>query len=273
MIILLAREGQMCNQLLSLASVYALGLEYKNNVKCPVTDEELKSFFEFGAQQDDIEVSFYESKFSKLYIYVSKVLWKFIPFLGMKNYNKELTSEKLQVFCDRFTFFDADIVMKHINQIREYFAFKQDVINRCSKIIKDLDCKDQLLVGVHIRRGDYVEFEGGKWFYLDEKFAYWMCALAKDKNVKFLIASNEKVNAKFYIDKGLDVIQPGKSSIDDLCLLSLCDYIMGPPSTYSVWAAMVGNKKRCVLQDGNENYTWSDFKLTEKHMEDGDEFQ
>lgn len=47
MIILLYNEGQMCNQLLSIASAYTLGLEKKDNVTCPLIKPELIEKFQF----------------------------------------------------------------------------------------------------------------------------------------------------------------------------------------------------------------------------------
>ena len=40
--------------------------------------------------------------------------------------------------------------------------------------------------------------------------------------------------------------------------MSQCEYIMGPPSSFSVWAARFGNKKLLVLERGY-SYTIEDF--------------
>lgn len=54
-----------------------------------------------------------------------------------------------------------------------------------------------LLVGLHVRRGDYAGWLGGKYFYGLDAYAEWLKAapaLWPDKKVGFLICSNEDVS-------------------------------------------------------------------------------
>jgi len=41
---------------------------------------------------------------------------------------------------------------------------------------------------------------------------------------------------------GLTVGIGGRSPLEDLCTLSECDYILGPPSTFSQWASFYGGR-------------------------------
>ena len=45
--------------------------------------------------------------------------------------------------------------------------------------------------------------------------------------------------------------------------MSMCDYIMGPDSTYSWWAMVMGHKPRLKLTKGMAGCTFDDFKLYE----------
>lgn len=273
MIIFLAREGQMCNQLTSLASLYSLGLEYNEDIMCPVIDESLKEFFAFDSRGDTIKVNYRESKLSNVVLFCLKIVKKICPTLLKKKY-KPQNAKKTQLFMDWFSFFEFDTLIKHAEDIRKYFAFNEEINKICDDIIKQVRSDEySRLVGVHIRRGDYKEFHGGKWYYSDDEYCHWMKQLAVENKVKFIISSNEKLDLDIFRKEGLDIIQPGHSAIEDLCLLSKCDYIMGPPSTYSAWAALVGGKKRCILRNRNEDCLWNNFLYTEEHMKNGEPFQ
>jgi hypothetical protein len=58
--------------------------------------------------------------------------------------------------------------------------------------------------------------------------------------VGFLICSNEAINATMY--QGLTVCFGTGDPVEDLYCLSACDYIIGPPSSFSAWAAFYGDK-------------------------------
>ena len=120
-----------------------------------------------------------------------------------------------------------------------------------------------------MRRGDYKNFQGGKWYYSDENYARWMKALVRNKEVQFVLFSNETINLSYFEEQGLNVIGMQGSAIEDLCCLSMCDYIMGPPSTYSWWAAMYGNKRRLILENRDTEYQWEDFKYLEERVAEG----
>ena len=62
MILMLARSGQMCNQLMTLIAAYSLGLRYKDDVCCPIVDKDIKRYFVFQDQYSPIKVSISDRK-------------------------------------------------------------------------------------------------------------------------------------------------------------------------------------------------------------------
>ena len=66
----------------------------------------------------------------------------------------------------------------------------------------------------------------------------------KDPNILFFISSNEKIQ---FSDKYHTFCLNDGGAIDDLYGLSICDYIVGPPSTFSQFASFLGQKPLLIL--------------------------
>lgn len=263
MIYLISREGQMCNQLVALAAVCTLGVEHGCGVRCPVTDTKLKEWFCFAEKVGGIKIETYSSPIWMCVRAMYKVLNKILHIHVKTKYDSSKTN---QYFFDIVSFFEPEMFARHIEEIREFLDFRIEVKERCLPIIEKYKNENKILVGVHIRRGDYKEFYGGKWYYSDEEYVRWMKTLAAAENVKFILCSNEKIALEKYREHGLDVCAPEMSAVEELCLLSLCDYIMSPPSTFSLWAAMIGGKKRWILDEPTFEISWGEEKLTEERI-------
>jgi hypothetical protein len=98
------------------------------------------------------------------------------------------------------------------------------------------------LVGVHIRHGDYKQWAGGKYFYSASDYEGLMrraVALLPGRRVGFLVCSNDTVDITAFGD--LHVYSGSGHIVEDMYAFSLCDYVMGPPSTYTMWASFYGN--------------------------------
>jgi len=132
---------------------------------------------------------------------------------------------------------------EYIPDIRNYFSIKEQYkkINFSLHEIK----KEYILIGIHIRRGDYIKFEGGRYYYSIEfyiKFINNLIKLFPNNKVFFYICSDEKLNASYFKNQLNNPFYISNHSfIQDLYILSECNYIAAPPSTFSLWAAFMGN--------------------------------
>ena len=93
-------------------------------------------------------------------------------------------------------------------------------------------------VGLHIRRGDYKEWNNGKYYYSDE---FWIKKAINsiDKGNAVWIFSNdlsENLNSKL-IEIGAYISNSSYES--DFTRLMLMDKVYGPPSTFSVMAVNI----------------------------------
>lgn len=111
-----------------------------------------------------------------------------------------------------------------------------------------------VIIGIHLRRDDYKDWQGGKYYYSNEVFYRVMKELKEelcDKRVCFVLCSNENIDCNIFSDIDCVVI-PDSSPIKDLYALSKCSYIIGPPSTFSLWASFCGEVPIKVITSPNE---------------------
>lgn len=116
---------------------------------------------------------------------------------------------------------------------------------RIERFYEKYRLQHDILIGVHMRRGDYKAFEGGKWYYEQEEYYLKLQEMAglkemDGKKIGFVLCSNEKV-FDFPDTEKFTVFFEERHFIEDLYLLAKCDYIFGPPSTFSIWASFYGN--------------------------------
>ena len=124
---------------------------------------------------------------------------------------------------------------------RDYFKEKYTPKLEMSSYIymKEFE-KYDIKVGVHIRKGDYKYWNNGKYYYEDKVYndkIEQFSNLFKGKKILFILFSNEEITLKpkqNYIISKCDWYE-------DHYLLSLCDYIIGAPSTFTIWASFIGN--------------------------------
>ncbi len=100
---------------------------------------------------------------------------------------------------------------------------------------------NDMLIGVHIRWGDYATYRGGEFFYELPTYLRLM-RQARDafapRPVRFLVCNAERMDMSDF-DQLSIAFGPG-SAVGDLYALAACDAILGPPSSYSAWASFYG---------------------------------
>jgi hypothetical protein len=146
------------------------------------------------------------------------------------------------------------LVTKHQNEIREIFTPKREFTENAHLEITKLRKKYDCLVGVHARRGDYKEYLGGIHFHSWDSYRNWI-SQAKDlmeengcKNVGFLLCSDDNATPSVFADLPVHFMGE-KSVMTDLHALSLCDYNIGPPSSFGTWLSWYGKVPRLHLEE------------------------
>lgn len=172
-------------------------------------------------------------------------------------YDSQILSNKNKtIFVSGWDFRVTNLVY----QYRDYFIKKYIPINLNSEEynnIKNRFADYDLKVGIHIRRGDYKVWNNGNYYYDDEVYndkIEQFCNLFTNKKILFVIFSNEDVTLK----PNHDYIISKCQWYEDHSLLSLCDYIMGPPSTFTLWSSFIGNVPLMWIKNKNDKVSIKD---------------
>lgn len=155
---------------------------------------------------------------------------------------------------------DDENLKRHADKIRQFFKPISIHNERITGFIGEARKKYDILIGVHIRLGDYKEFMGGKYYYDVYQYAQilrQLVVLFPKKSVGFLICSNGEYDKVAFEE--FNIVHGPNHIIEDMYSLAKCDYIIGPPSTYSLWAAFYGKVPFYHIEDPSINITMGSF--------------
>ena len=160
---------------------------------------------------------------------------------------------------------DTRYLTKTKKELQRIFRPREDIMERANNMIATIRKEADLIVGVHIRHGDYKTFYDGRYYYTLEEFHQFMLriqTLYKDHRVAFFISSNEPFDVSIF--EGCCCYRFGKEpsgDILDLYTLSLCDRMLGPWSTYSRWASFIGEVPLCFIESKDQQFTDDSFSV------------
>jgi hypothetical protein len=159
-------------------------------------------------------------------------------------------------------------LLKHKYTVKKILAPNLRSKFRAESVIQELRCEYSTLIGVHARRGDYNDYLGGIHYHSWENYKKWISEtkiLFEDQMIKtvgFLLCSDE--HPTFDTFKSLPVhFIPQPEMICDLHALSLCDYNIGPPSSFGTWISWYGNVPRLVIQKGTKVLSLNQFRVSD----------
>ena len=144
---------------------------------------------------------------------------------------------------DLLGFFQSDKWFNHIDtQIKNDFKFKSEYFDASSEVRNNLGKE---IVGIHIRRTDFVTNNN----HVSQSMDFYEKSLQLlPQNIEVIIFSDEpqwcKRQKLFESDKFL--VSETMNPYVDLCLMTMCDYIIMANSTYSWWGAYLSDAKKII---------------------------
>lgn len=228
----------MCNNILQYAHIYAWGRENKIKV--------ISMRFAYKYQYFELCNRPYHNWFVYLFakmlikLHLIKHLWMELPEEITPEAVEHLKHDKM-IAISGWSFRHPDLFFKYESEIRHMFEIKEKIKTPVDNFFKTCEPSD-IRLAVHIRRGNYAKFQGGKYFYNDDTYIRLInefIALFPDKKVSVFICTNDKmlnlpsykqqISAPVHLFRG--------SEAEDLYMLSQCDYIMGTKSSFSLVAS------------------------------------
>lgn len=241
-------KSQMCNNLLQYAHVYAWGREHGRKT--------ISMRFSYKYQYFKIcHTSLTGFGWYLLAKYLAAL--KILPTASFKR--RDCDSEALErkmlkhkhiVVSGWFARW-YDLFLKYREEICDLFTLDEQytapVKSKMQEKEKLSTLNTQLStlrLGVHIRRGDYRIFYDGKYFFDDRVYADHINHFAEmhphHTTHVYLSTNDFEVTAETFQQLCPQVVvhHLHGSAPEDLFMLSECDYVIGPPSTFSLVAAM-----------------------------------
>ena len=152
--------------------------------------------------------------------------------------------------------------------IRKQFTFRDDIIDKARTSIQFAVQSKRApvppwitVVGIHVRRGDYLKQHNIKYgyqlatkSYVDKAMKYFR---DKYKKPKFLVFTNPNPDDVKWCKenvKGSDVIFiQGNSREVDLCALSMCNHTITTVGSFGWWGAFLANGTTIYFKDVAKN--------------------
>ncbi len=165
------------------------------------------------------------------------------------------------VYVGGWAFRVPDLVEKHKTEMMRKYALKPKLYSQNELVNKTENWKKDgfTIVGVHIRRGDYKTWKKGIYYYSDDVYQLQMDSVSKQlkesghEKIAFILFSNEPLN----FTENSNLLISHETWYIDHHLMTQCHYLIGPPSTFTLWASNISHAKLFYLFEGNKQLSIS----------------
>ncbi|CAG5128534.1 unnamed protein product [Candidula unifasciata] len=135
----------------------------------------------------------------------------------------------------------------YADEVRQEFLFSDSIANEAYLIVHNLisERKGNLFVGVHIRRGDFLNGGNPKLGYgVPEKSYFskafkWMQSKFPDRNITYLVASDDLNWCNDNLKSDNVLALPNAPPAIHMAILSSCDHVIMSGGTYGWWSSFL----------------------------------
>ena len=228
--VLVSRSGDHCNRLFQSLHFHAFCLENNHLFWNPTMLGLLDKYFPVPAKIGDV----FQNYFFKYLIKIFRML----SFDWICNDPNQVLG--VVGLLEGWNFRCNELTVKYRSKLSRYYFINKPLSKREVSLINSLNAyksRGVFLIGLHIRRGDYKDFEGGRYWYLESHYANFIAQLRQQLKQKhralLVVACSNEIPVPHC---GQDISTQASWSAD-LRVLQLCDLLIGPPSTFTSWAS------------------------------------
>lgn len=280
MIVIVDKVGQLGNRLFHFAHFIAFAETYGVRVANPGFDDFARYFpvfsddvlCRFPTVRSPIPVTERTSRLAfSVFERVARSPRRLVPVVSLgpgetcdlRSASFRRQAERPLLLVSGWQFRDSESFSEHAELLRRLFTPSGRHRAAADRVVLAARRGD-VLVGVHIRHQDYATYAGGRHFHPLDAYARMMDrlgALFDGRDVRLLVCSDDPANPAALAG---GQVTPGPGHlVEDLYALAQCDYIVGPPSTYSAWASFYGKVPLLHFEDPDGELSLSSFRVNE----------
>lgn len=205
-------------------------------------------------------------RFAKVLRFLSRVcsskIMSFQHEVELDDIKDQLIERKIQLVSG-FGYRSYKLIEKYHDYVFNKYSIKEELKDQqLLEIISHQRQEGKVLVGVHIRRTDYKEYKDGKYYYSLAQYKQIIVNLREligEHRAYFVLFSDETIQIDIP-----NCTQSLGTWYQDLDSMSVCDYLIGPPSTFSCWASYMGNVPQYFIEDINRTIQLNDFQVSSR---------
>ena len=234
-------KGRMANNIFQYGHMYAWGRENGRSTMS----------MRFAHKYPEFKIA--HTKYHNFLVYVLVKLAAKLHIIPTVDFSDGQNEQKIEtirqhkhVLVTGWSVRFHSLYQKYKENIISIFDFLPEVHHHVDMILQ-ASTADTIKLGVHIRRGDYKTWLGGRFYYDDTQYLDTIrqfIHLHPEKEIDVYICTNDPhLNQPFYQQhlSPIRVFFSDGSPAEDLCLLSKCDYLIGPLSSFTLIASMYHN--------------------------------
>ena len=254
-------KGRLCNNILQYGHLYAWSREHHRTT--------MSMRFAYKYQYFHVCHTRYHNFF--VYLWAKFAAWcGLIPVVSFDEPDKDYSQEEAVLLKKRSAVAQGwyarwyDLFLKYKPEILQLFAFDEPIKAQPDQLLANIPPHD-LLLGLHIRRGDYATWHEGRYYFSDQQYADQVRRFARlhpGKHIHVVVCGNDPHLDEDTFRQSLPeqtLTFPKGTPGEDLYLLSQCDYLMGPPSTFTLVAGMYRDLPLYWIEQADEPFTLESF--------------
>lgn len=132
-------------------------------------------------------------------------------------------------------------------ELKLLFEFSTNILQQSNLILNSIG--KAKIIGICMRQGDYKNHFNGKLYLHDNEYKFLIDRVQRLFGDEYgvFVACEEKKEKSIHNGAYFNYGEPAVN----LCILSKCDYLIGPASTFMTWASFINNVKTCYIDRDN----------------------
>jgi hypothetical protein len=175
----------------------------------------------------------------------------------------ELARQRRMILVRGWLFRDVPSLRKHAQSVKKFFQPHETNQRNIAEVISRARRNSDILIGVHVRQGIIQFANTRKYFYPGPSYVEMMdelTAMFPGQRVSFLICSDWPQDPELF--SRFDVTFGTGDLVEDMYAFARCDYLIGPPSTFTMWASFYGDVPLNVVRSREQRLSLEDFSLS-----------